>query len=245
MHPHGCCVVQTCLDAARNTMQYETLASTIASNALYLMKDAYGNYVVQHIIENGVPRHTTAVVEKILSSRAGISELSQQKYSSNVVESCLKNAEPRPRTQLIRQIFEPSTTELLLSHKFGNYVVQCAFAVASTLERETMVEALKPHLPVVLNSTGGRRLVQRILENMPGAFPVELINRATAESELLQSNGNHKSRHRNGESVYNSRPSYSHHHNHNNSYDNNRGYKNHKNHSNGRVKRWNNRGRMR
>lgn len=44
-HKHGCCVIQRCLDHA-SRKQKADLAQVVAENALELVKDQYGNYVV-------------------------------------------------------------------------------------------------------------------------------------------------------------------------------------------------------
>jgi pumilio RNA-binding family len=52
-----------------------------------LEQDAFGNYVVQYILELGHAEASGAVIRTLLGN---IAELSMQKFSSNVVEKCLK-----------------------------------------------------------------------------------------------------------------------------------------------------------
>jgi len=51
-HRHGCCVLQRCIDFATPT-QKTVLVAEVARNALVLSQDAFGNYVVQYILEVG------------------------------------------------------------------------------------------------------------------------------------------------------------------------------------------------
>lgn len=44
-HRHGCCVIQRCLDQATKQQKRE-LVNSVINNAIELVKDAYGNYVV-------------------------------------------------------------------------------------------------------------------------------------------------------------------------------------------------------
>ena len=59
----------------------------IATHALVLSQDAFGNYVVQYVLELGDPGACATVMLR-LGGHYG--ELSMQKFSSNVVERCLK-----------------------------------------------------------------------------------------------------------------------------------------------------------
>lgn len=56
-----------------------------------MLQDAFGNYVVQYVLELGHAEAALAVMSHIAGRCA---ELSQQKFSSNVVEKCLKLNNP-------------------------------------------------------------------------------------------------------------------------------------------------------
>jgi hypothetical protein len=53
----------------------------------HCLQDAFGNYVVQYVLELGQADASRAVIRMLGGHFA---ELSQQKFSSNVVEKCLK-----------------------------------------------------------------------------------------------------------------------------------------------------------
>ena len=52
-----------------------------------LSQDAFGNYVVQYVLELGQPEASASIIQKL---QGNLAELSLQKFSSNVVEKCLK-----------------------------------------------------------------------------------------------------------------------------------------------------------
>ncbi len=81
-HRHGCCVLQRCIDHASEKQKVQ-LIHEITNNALILVQDPYGNYVVQYVLELPFPN----LVELLARSFAGhIRQLATQKFSSNVVE---------------------------------------------------------------------------------------------------------------------------------------------------------------
>jgi hypothetical protein len=59
------------------------LVNEITTNGLTLVKDPYGNYVVQYVLDLPYPR---MLANLILQFKTHLSELSTQKFSSNVVE---------------------------------------------------------------------------------------------------------------------------------------------------------------
>lgn len=84
-------MVQRCIDVIRGTARHELL-TRIADNALTLMQDAFGNYVVQYMLDkrNAIEDNSPFVSQVIQQVRGNIAMLSQQKYSSNVVEVRLR-----------------------------------------------------------------------------------------------------------------------------------------------------------
>ena len=86
-------------------------------------------------------------------------QLSQQKYSSNVVEKCLVKATPDIRARMLLEISEPAVMQVLLFHRFANYVVQRALKVATPAERALLVAAIAPHAPGLMHNAGGRRIL--------------------------------------------------------------------------------------
>lgn len=77
-------------------------------------QDAFGNYVVQYVLELG---HTEAAASVMAHLSGRCAELSQQKFSSNVVEKCLKLTNPSlqdPQDSIIRELIAATNLSRLL-----------------------------------------------------------------------------------------------------------------------------------
>ena len=173
-HRHGCCVIQRCLDSPPSPSRTH-LVSCIVNKALELMQDAYGNYVVQYVLDvcckdEEEEYYIQQICQKVIGR---VVPLSIQKFSSNVMEKCLERC-----TEPIRQIYLDELTaneekvKELLGDPFGNYVIQRALAVATHNQAIQLVEALRPHLTTqTTNSTtttaGGRRILAKITRRFP------------------------------------------------------------------------------
>jgi pumilio RNA-binding family len=71
-----------------------------------LIKDQYGNYVIQHILERGEPRDKANIIKKI-SGR--VLSFSKHKFASNVVEKCVDNGSKEQRQDFIDEVVKYPT----------------------------------------------------------------------------------------------------------------------------------------
>ncbi|CAI5729661.1 unnamed protein product [Peronospora effusa] len=162
-HRHGCCVLQRCLDAANKTQKADMIEQ-VERQAMKLMQDPYGNYVVQYVLDSCTAEEAFGVIMKPLGH---IYELSVQKFSSNVIEKCLEKAPERVRQKYIAEITNCSKMNKMLQDQFANYVVQRALCVCAEEQCLLLVKAIRPHLAAMKNTSGGRRITARILKRFP------------------------------------------------------------------------------
>mmetsp|Transcript_13779 Transcript_13779/g.25960 ORF Transcript_13779/g.25960 Transcript_13779/m.25960 type:complete len:1039 (+) Transcript_13779:769-3885(+) len=167
-HRHGCCVIQRCLDsppsAARSNLVYK-----IVEKSLELMQDAYGNYVVQYVLDVCSDEDVHAVCESVVGK---VSLLAIQKFSSNVMEKCLERCTDKVREAYLEELSDQEKIRELMMDPFGNYVIQRALAVASHTQALRLVDAMRPHLISsngggIRNTAGGRRILAKIERRFP------------------------------------------------------------------------------
>lgn len=157
-HRHGCCVLQRCIDHASEKQKVQ-LIHEITNNALVLVQDPYGNYVVQYVLELPFPN----LVELLSRNFAGhIRQLATQKFSSNVVEKCLAVATQPTRHSMIAEILSENNLIQMLQDPFANYVVQTALAVSDSKQHQQLVESIKPHMTQLRNTPYGKRIQSKI-----------------------------------------------------------------------------------
>jgi len=162
-HRHGCCVIQRCLDSP-SSFARSNLVKRIVEKALDLMQDAFGNYVVQYVLDVCSDDEASAVCESVVG-RVGL--LAIQKFSSNVMEKCLDRSSDWVKELYLRELSDPDKIRELMADPFGNYVVQRALAVATHAQAVWLVEAMRPHLQGMRNTAGGRRIISKICRRFP------------------------------------------------------------------------------
>lgn len=170
-HRHGCCVMQRCLDSARDD-QRTALVQEITNNALPLMQNPYGNYVVQYVLDLCTPEETWGVCAAVVGR---VAVLSMQKFSSNVVEKCFEKAPPDIQAAFIAELTRPDVIAQMMEDQFANYVVQRALTSCTHAQGQVIVEAIKPHLQTMRHTSGGRRIINKILKRFPMALQSEIL----------------------------------------------------------------------
>ncbi|KAG5456472.1 MAG: armadillo-type protein [Olpidium bornovanus] len=155
-HRHGCCVLQRCIDHASDAQKIQ-LVTEITCNALTLVQDPFGNYVVQYVLDLGDARFSETIVRRFIGN---VSLLSVQKFSSNVMEKvgglelgvpvenrglpvdecsanchCIRVTDNETRWRLIDEMLNQERLDKLLRDSYGNYVVQTALDYADPLQR--------------------------------------------------------------------------------------------------------------
>ena len=157
-HRHGCCVLQRCVDHASDSQRMQLVAE-ITYNALTLVQDPFGNYVVQYVLDLNDPRFSDAVIRQFIGN---VCALSVQKFSSNVIEKCIRVSEPGTRKQLIAELLNRQRLEKLLRDSFANYVVQTSLDYADPMQRMQLVECIRPILPMIRNTPYGKRIQSKL-----------------------------------------------------------------------------------
>ncbi|KAI9800409.1 MAG: hypothetical protein M1833_003295 [Piccolia ochrophora] len=149
---------QRCIDHASGSQKAQ-LISQISMNALALVQDPFGNYVVQYILDLGEATYTEPLIHRFVNQ---IAALSKQKFSSNVIEKCLRTAEPNMKQLMIEEMLEPSELEKMLRDSYANYVIQTAIEFSDPESQLRLVECIRPMLPSIRSTPFGRRIQGKI-----------------------------------------------------------------------------------
>ncbi|CAH8279890.1 unnamed protein product [Arabidopsis lyrata] len=155
---HGCCVLQKCLGYSEGE-QKQHLVSEIASNALLLSQDPFGNYVLQYVFELQLQWATFEILEQL---EGNYTELSMQKCSSNVVEKCLKLADDKHRARIIRELINYGRLDQVMLDPYGNYVIQAALRQSKGNVHALLVDAIKLHISSLRTNPYGKKVLSAL-----------------------------------------------------------------------------------
>ncbi|KAJ7835895.1 ARM repeat-containing protein [Mycena olivaceomarginata] len=188
-HRHGCCVLQRCIDHASDHQRIQ-LVNEITFNALTLVQDPYGNYVlIQYILDLNDNRFSDAVIRQFAGN---VCALSVQKFSSNVIEKCVHIAEHSTRKMLIEELLNRTRLEKLLRDSHGDDCVQTALDYAKPNQRALLVEGIRPVLPLIRNTPYGKRIQNKGYQHPQSLAPLGtqgMVPQARHMASGLHTNG--------------------------------------------------------
>jgi len=168
----GCRIVQKLLVSKIGKEERDNIVSKhILPHIKNLCQHEFGNYVIQHIMQNGSRQHKKTITEIVWSN---IVEFSKNKFASNVVECCLKYGEQENRKKLFETIIINSHSDSksplvqMANNEYGNYVLQQMFNVGNEDERRSLYEHLeKVGIESLEQSSYGRYTLSRMQKKLP------------------------------------------------------------------------------
>jgi hypothetical protein len=158
-----CCCCCCCFFTA-NIPQRKLLVQEIAANALRLVQDPFGNYVVQYVLDLCPENEQGIIIVKFVGS---VTQLSTQKFSSNVIEKCLEIADKDVQRQFLTEIANDSSVPVLLNDPYGNYVMQRALSISDDAMFDHLCNRIRPHISSLRSTPCGKRIHNKLLKRFP------------------------------------------------------------------------------
>jgi hypothetical protein len=125
---HGVCVIQKCVSEG-DINQRGKLYDLILQNFYDLIKDEFGNYLIQYILINLKSKEKFYEVLPIIQKiEDNLISICKYKFSANIIEKCLENGENFVKEYLLNCLlnrYHENIIELLLD-QYGIYIIQKA-----------------------------------------------------------------------------------------------------------------------
>ncbi|XP_011030426.1 PREDICTED: pumilio homolog 12-like [Populus euphratica] len=157
MDKSGCCILNRALDCAQGELKRHLLLETI-SNAMLLSESPFGNYVVQHVLDERIQHATIGILEKL---KGYFVSLSMNKFGSNVVEKCLIWSGEENASMIIKEFMHSPYFVNICRNNFGNYVVQKALEVSKGGIRNALVSRINDSYPDLHSDINAKRVVRK------------------------------------------------------------------------------------
>lgn len=131
----------------------------IRLEAVPLMKDVFGNYVMQKFFEHGDQEQKRLLVQKM---RGRVAELAKDTYGCRVVQSALSQSLSEEQSMMILEL-QPVVMELVRNEN-GNHVIQAIIRTVRTHDLARITDQFFGHVRFLSTHRYGCRIVQRMLE---------------------------------------------------------------------------------
>jgi len=145
---HGLSAVKRCISHSRPGAGQQQLLRELVQHSLDLVQDSYGNYAVQHALEEWGKDACFPFMEALKSH---LVQLSCQKFSSNVIEQLLRIAPDEVQQRILEELTNPEQAQALQSSVYGHFIAKQLLQNATPEQRQVLEHML------VQCSTGPRR----------------------------------------------------------------------------------------
>ncbi|KAK6065758.1 hypothetical protein SCUP234_12433 [Seiridium cupressi] len=206
---HGSRFIQEKLQNA-NSDEKDQVFQEIKTNALPLMKDVFGNYVIQKFFEHGSQIQKTILAREM---NGKVAELSTQMYACRVVQKvihlqgflaeelelisqqALEHVLVDQQAEIVEEL-KPDMMRILKDQN-GNHVVQKIISLVPQMSVPFMMASCRGQISTLSSHNYGCRVVQRMLEKGNEEQRMELMAEihACASSLIADQYGNYVAQH--------------------------------------------------
>ncbi|KAF5669633.1 RNA-binding protein pumilio [Fusarium heterosporum] len=142
-----------------NSEEKERVFSEIGDNAVPLMKDVYGNYVMQKLMEHGSQAQKARLFEQM---KGNIVDLSLNMYGCRVVQRVVELFLVQQIVELLKEL--ESKLESVMVHVNGNHVIQKIVQLVPQQHIGFIIEMCQKNLIKLSRDNHACRVIQRVLE---------------------------------------------------------------------------------
>ena len=163
---YGVCVIQKGLSEG-NIIQRKKIVNLILTNLNAIMKDCYGNFIIQFIFFKFDKNKFDEILPIIEKIEENMVDFCTNKFSSSVIEKSFEKNERKIGERFIKCLFEHHANDIIdiLLNSYGKYVIKKACNFENKLFRNMISKTIIGKLNQMKEE--GEKIIQIIKNNYP------------------------------------------------------------------------------
>ena len=144
---HGVCVIQKCVSEGDKT-QREKIFELILKEFDSIIKDEFGNYLLQYILINIKTKEQFDEILPIIKTlELKIIEYCKSKFSSNIIEKCFENNACIVGENILENLINEHSDNIMeiLTNRYGIYILQKAIKFQSGKYKMQIFKIIQSH----------------------------------------------------------------------------------------------------
>ena len=165
---YGVCVIQKGLSEG-NIIQRKKIINLILNNLNFIMKDCYGNFIIQFIFFKFDKNKFDEILPIVQKIEENIVDFCKNKFSSSVIEKCFEKNEIRIGERFIKCLFEQHANDVIdiILNSFGKYVIKKACNFENKLFRNMITNIIVGKLNQMKQTPEGGKIIQILKNDYP------------------------------------------------------------------------------
>ncbi|KAJ3430347.1 mateRNAl protein pumilio [Anaeramoeba flamelloides] len=155
-----------------STNEKRSCWAIISPKAEYLLKNVFGNYIIQKFCEVGLPEHVKEIIDII---KGNVYRWSLDIYACRVVQKAFEVANYEDKASMVNEIYEKSIS--LVKDQNGNHVIQKCLECLTDELRSKIVLNLIDHIFQLSVHGFGCRTIQQLLKYYRGEYFISIVDK--------------------------------------------------------------------
>ena len=132
---NGICIIKKIVSFTHKVKLHEQIKNIVKENSMEIIKHAYGNFIIQSIIENWDLNEIKEIINLYINS---LIDLSMEKFASNVIERCIEK-DSDILLRFINDLVNSNRISEVMKDNYGNFVVQKTLKLASGYSKNILI----------------------------------------------------------------------------------------------------------
>lgn len=160
---YGVCVIQKGLSEG-NDSQRKKIIELILDNLDKIIKDCYGNFLIQYIFFKFDKNKFNEILPIIENIEKNIVDFCTSKFSSSVIEKCLEKNEIIIGTRIINCLCEYNLNSFvkILLNPYGKYVIKKSFNFNNNMYRNNIMNIILNNIDKIEEFPEGKKIIESI-----------------------------------------------------------------------------------
>ena len=158
---HGVCVIQRCLSEG-DEEERKKIYHHILINLETIIKDNYGNYILQFIFTKFEKRIFEEILPIIQKIEENIVDYCKCKNSSSVIEKCFEKGDPKISEHLIKYILDNHSNCIrdIIFNPYGYYIIKKSMNIPSKKVKENIMKVIIKNIDKLKETNNGKKIIE-------------------------------------------------------------------------------------